>query len=76
MVASGTEGERETCLRARPCTTGGFLPGAENSARVVNQRVYPRLQAFMLHALMQAGARLLTPWMLFWCDEWVTFFMG
>jgi dienelactone hydrolase len=36
---------------------GVLLPGAQNSAAVIEQRVYPRLQAFILHALMQVCRR-------------------
>lgn len=34
-----------------------LLPGAQGSANVINQGVYPRLQAFILHALMQVAWR-------------------
>lgn len=36
---------------------GGLLPGAQASERVAVQRVYPRLQAFVLHALVQVARR-------------------
>ena len=29
------------------------MPGAQATAEVTEQRVYPRLQSFILHALMQ-----------------------
>lgn len=36
---------------------GGLMPGAQSSAEVTEQRVYPRLQRFVLHALMQVARR-------------------
>ena len=32
------------------------MPGAQAGAQVTEQRVYPRLQSFILHALMQVGS--------------------
>ena len=36
---------------------GGLLPGAQATEEVTEQHVYPRLQHFILHALMQVARR-------------------